>query len=170
LIILIGFMGAGKSSIGRLLARRLGRCFVETDDIIVSLAGRPIPEIFREQGEARFRELEARTLESLKLKQGEVVATGGGLPCRPGGMEALRALGTVIWLKGEFGEMYERARRQGARPMLLGRTRAEVEALYREREPHYRGADLIIETSTCGIDQVVARILSRLRGAGGARL
>ncbi len=170
LVILVGFMGAGKSSIGRLLASRLGRCFVETDDIIVSLGGRSITEIFQQEGEARFRELEARTLESLKLKRGDVVATGGGLPCYEGRMEALRALGTVLWLKGEFGEMYERAQREGARPMLLGRTRSEVQALYWQREPYYGQSDLTVETTGLGIDQVVARILSSLRGAGGARV
>jgi shikimate kinase len=170
LLILVGFMGAGKSSVGRLLARRLGRCFLETDDIITSLAGRSIPEIFREEGEGRFRELEGRTLESLGLKRDDVVATGGGLPCHEGRMEALRALGTVIWLKGEFGEMYERARREGVRPMLLGRTPAEVEALYRQREPYYGRSHLTIETGGAGIDQVVARILAALRKTGGARL
>jgi shikimate kinase len=143
---------------------------VETDDIIVAMAGRSIPEIFREEGERRFRELEGQTLESLKLKQGDVVATGGGLPCWAGRMEALRGLGTVIWLKGEFGEMYERACRHGARPMLLGRTRAEVEALYREREPYYEQADLTVDTRRSGIDQVVARILATLRGTDGGRL
>src|SRR4029450_9953501 len=97
-IILVGFMGAGKSVCGRMLARRLGRCFIETDDMIVASEGRSIPEIFREAGGARFRQLEADTLESLKLKSGEVIATGGGLPCREGRMERLRELGTVGWL------------------------------------------------------------------------
>src|SRR5713101_4870516 len=101
-VILIGFMGAGKSAVGRLLARRLGRCFVETDDMIVARVGRPIPEIFRVEGEERFRELEADALDALRLKSGDVIATGGGLPCREGRMEALRALGTVVWLAGDF--------------------------------------------------------------------
>src|SRR5207245_251958 len=102
----------------------------------------------------RFRELEAEVLESLGLKRGDVVATGGGLPCREGRMARLRALGTVVWLKGDFGEMYERARGAGLRPMLAERSRAEVEALYREREPHYRaaGADCI-ETNTFGANR-----------------
>jgi len=72
-IVLVGFMGAGKSVCGRLLARRLGRCFVETDDMIVAREGRSIPEIFRDAGEPRFRELEADALEALKLKTGEVI-------------------------------------------------------------------------------------------------
>jgi len=169
-IMLVGFMGAGKSTVGRRLARRLGRCFVETDDMIVALEGCSIPDIFRVSGEGRFRELEAAALESLGLKRSDVVATGGGLPCREGRMERLRSLGTVIWLKGEFEEMYERARRAGERPMLAERSRAEVEALYREREPYYRAAHLVIETQGLGVDQTVGRILQTLRQPHGTRV
>ena len=124
-IMLVGFMGAGKSTVGRLLARRLGRCFVETDDMIVAREGR---------------------------------------------MARLRTLGTVVWLKGDFGEMYERAGGAGLRPMLAERSRAEVEALYREREPHYRAAHLVIETRGLGVDQVVGRILRALPQSHGARV
>jgi shikimate kinase len=162
-VILVGFMGAGKSTVGRVLARRLGRCFVETDDVITAREGRAISEIFRRDGEVRFRQLEGEILESLALKSGDVIATGGGLPCRAGRMARLRELGTVIWLKGDLGIALERARRSGARPMLTGRAPEEIEALYREREPHYREADLIVDTSGLTIDQVVARISSLLR-------
>jgi len=162
-IILVGFMGAGKSVCGRMLARRLGRCFIETDDMIAASEGRSIPEIFREAGEARFRQLEADTLESLKLKSGEVIATGGGLPCREGRMERLRELGTVVWLDGDVRELHERASRIGNRPMLDGRSMAEVEELYRARQPYYRRAHITVDTTGLGADQVVARILSALR-------
>lgn len=162
-IILVGFMGAGKSVCGRMLARRLGRCFIETDDMIVASEGRSIPEIFREEGEPRFRQLEADTLESLKLKSGEVIATGGGLPCREGRMERLRELGTVVWLDGDVRELHERASRIGNRPMLDGRSMAEVEELYRARQPYYRRAHITVDTTGIGADQVVARILSALR-------
>jgi shikimate kinase len=162
-IILVGFMGAGKSVCGRMLARRLGRCFIETDDMIVASERRSIPEIFREAGEPRFRQLEADTLESLKLKSGEVIATGGGLPCREGRMERLRELGTVVWLDGDVRELHERASRIGNRPMLDGRSMAEVEELYRARQPYYRRAHITVDTTGLGADQVVARILSALR-------
>ncbi len=168
-IVLVGFMGAGKSVCGRLLARRLGRCFIETDDLIVSGEGRSIPEIFREAGEARFRELEAETIESLKLKSGEVIATGGGMPCREGRMELLRELGTVVWLDGDVRELHARASRIGNRPMLEGRSMAEVEELYRSRQPYYRRADITVDTTGIGADQVVARILVALRKAHAVR-
>jgi len=168
-IVLVGFMGAGKSVCGRLLARRLGRCFVETDDMIVAREGRSIPEIFRDAGEPRFRELEADALEALKLKTGEVIATGGGLPCREGRMEALRALGTVVWLDGDLRELHARATRIGDRPMLDGRPMTEIEALERARRPYYGRAHLTIDTTGLGADQVVARLLSALREAHALR-
>jgi shikimate kinase len=162
-LILVGFMGAGKSSVGRLLARRLGRCFVETDDMITAREGRSIPEIFAHRGEAYFRAAEDEALGLLALKQGDVIATGGGLPCRDGRMERLRALGTVIWLAGDFDTVYTRALRGGERPMLAGRSREEVEGLYRSREPYYRHAHLTVDTDGLGPDQVAARILHALR-------
>src|SRR5881397_1353202 len=115
-VVIFGFMGAGKSVCGRLLARRLGRCFVETDDMIVASEGRSIPEIFREAGEEQFRQLEAEMLDALALKSGDVIATGGGLPCREGRMERLRELGTVVWLAGDLADLCERAGRSGDRP------------------------------------------------------
>src|SRR5438552_19162893 len=99
-VVLVGFMGAGKSVCGRLLARRLGRCFVETDEMITAREGRSISEIFAGPGEARFRQLEAATLDALALKSREVIATGGGTPCREGRMAPLGALGTAVWLDG----------------------------------------------------------------------
>ena len=161
-VVLVGFMGAGKSSVGRLLARRLGRCFVETDDMITARVGRSIPEIFAERGEAEFRALEEEAVRLLALKSGDVIATGGGLPCREGRPAALRAVGTVVWLRGDFDTMYERARRAGERPMLAGRDRDEIEALYRAREPYYRQADLTIDTTGLTADQVVSRLLLAL--------
>jgi shikimate kinase len=158
-VVLVGFMGAGKSAVGRRLAKRLDRCFVETDDMIVAKEGRSIPEIFAERGEAYFRALEAEVLELLRLKHGEVIATGGGLPCRPGAMEALRMLGTVVWLTADFDTLYRRASQAGGRPMLESRSRGEVVALLREREAHYRRAHLSVDTTDLGVDGVVNRIL-----------
>jgi shikimate kinase len=169
-IILVGFMGAGKSVCGRLLARRLGRCFVETDDMIVARDGRAIPEIFRQDGEEVFRRLEGEALEALRLKSGDVVATGGGLPCREGRMATLRELGTVVWLRGDLDELLARARRGGQRPMLDARTVEEIEALYRARQPFYALAHLTVDTAGLGVDQVVARTVAALRGAHVARV
>ena len=137
--------------------------------MIVAGEGRSIPEIFREAGEARFRQLEADTIESLKLKSGDVIATGGGMPCGDGRMELLRELGTVVWLDGDVRELHERASRVGNRPMLESRSMTEVEELYRARQPYYRRAHITIDTTGIGADQVVARILTALREAHAVR-
>src|SRR3981189_3243950 len=108
-IVLVGFMGAGKSVCGRLLARRLGRCFVETDDMIISRDGRAIPDIFRADGEEALLRLEGGGLGALPLRPGDVIAPGGGLPCRDDRIEALRALGTVVWLRGHLPDLLARA-------------------------------------------------------------
>jgi shikimate kinase len=168
-VVIVGFMGAGKSVCGRLLARRLGRCFIETDDMIASRDGRSIPEIFRQSGEETFRRLEGEVLEALALKSGDVIATGGGLPCRDDRMDALRALGTVVWLRGELPDLLERAGRIGGRPMLE-RSPAEIEALYRARESYYARAHLTVDTAGLGVDQVVARMLAALRRTHAARV
>jgi shikimate kinase len=136
---------------------------VETDDMIVSRDGRSIPEIFRQDGEEAFRRLETEAVQAHGLKSDDVIATGGGLPCRPGRMEALRALGTVVWLRGDLEELLARARRSGQRPMLDGRSPAEIDALYRAREPFYARAHLTVETAGLTIDQVVQRIVAALR-------
>ena len=161
-VILVGFMGAGKSSVGRILAARLGRCFVETDEMITATEGRPIPEIFAERGEAHFRALEDEVVRLLGLKRGDVIATGGGLPCRDGRLEALRAIGTVVWLSGDFEALYERALRGGDRPMLSGKTREQAEALYEARKPFYAKADLAVDTTGLNPDQVAARVAAAL--------
>lgn len=161
-IILIGFMGAGKSVVGRLLARKLGLCFVETDDMIAAMEGKSVPEIFGERGEAHFRAREREVLDLLALKSGHVIATGGGMPCHGENLERLRALGTVIWLKARFATLYGRAARSGMRPVLAGRGREEVEALYREREPSYARAHLTVETEGLGPDEVVHALVRAL--------
>ena len=163
-VILVGFMGAGKSSIGRILATRLGRCFLETDDMITAAEGCSIPEIFAGKGEARFRALEDEAVRLLALKKGDVIATGGGLPCGAGRAEALRAIGTVVWLSGDFGDLYERALRGGDRPMLSGRTREQAEALYEARKPFYAKADLTVDTTGLNPDQVAAEVVKALHG------
>jgi shikimate kinase len=162
-VILVGFMGAGKSTVGRLLARRLGRCFVETDAMITAREGRSIPEIFAERGEPHFRQLEAEVLEALAEKHGHVIATGGGFPCGPGVMDRLLQLGTVVWLAADFDAVYARANRVGGRPMLAGRSPEAAAALYRVRQDSYRRAHLALDTTHMNVDAVVGRIVRHLR-------
>ena len=162
-IILVGFMGAGKSTVGRMLARRLGRCFVETDAMITAREGRSIPEIFADRGEPYFRQLETEVLEALTHKRGHVVATGGGFPCEPGVMDRLLQLGTVVWLAADFDAVYARANRVGGRPMLAGRSIEDAAALYQVRQDFYRRAHLALDTTRMTVDAVVGRIVRHLR-------
>ena len=162
-MVLVGFMGAGKSTVGRLLARRLGLCFVETDAMITAREGQSIPDIFAKRGESHFRQLEAEVLEDLADKRGHVIATGGGFPCRPGAMERLREIGTVVWLATDFDTAYERANRVGGRPMLAGRSREDTAALYQARQAFYRRAHLAIDVSLLSSDVTVGHILRHLR-------
>ena len=162
-VILVGFMGAGKSTVGRLLARRLGRCFVETDAMITAREGHSIPEIFEARGEPYFRQLESEVLEALADKRDHVVATGGGFPCEPGVMDRLLQLGTVVWLAADFEAVYARANRIGGRPMLAGRSVEDAAALYRVRQDVYRHAHLALDTTRMTVDAVVARIVRHLR-------
>ena len=99
----------------------------------------------------------------LALKNGDVIATGGGLPCREGRPEALRTLGTMVWLSGDFDVLYDRALGMGHRPMLASRSREEAEALYRARIAFYSQADLTVDTTALGPDQVAARAIALLR-------
>ena len=161
-ILLVGFMGAGKSTVGRLLARHLGLCFVETDDMVTALTGKPIAEIFREKGEDDFRQKEREILDLLVLKQGHVISTGGGLPCDAENLARLKALGTVVWLRGDIATLRDRAARSGRRPLLTNRSHEDVETLYRQREPFYAQAHLIVETDGLGPDEVVHALLRAL--------
>jgi shikimate kinase len=177
-VILVGFMGAGKSTVGRLLARRLGRCFVETDAMITAREGRSIPEIFVDRGEAHFRRLEAEALDALADKRGHVVATGGGFPCEPGVMDRLLQLGVVVWLAADFDTVYARANRVGGRPMLTSRSVEDAAKLYQARQEVYRRAHLALDTTHLTVDAVAGRIIRHLRereraagfaGAGDSR-
>lgn len=106
-IILIGMMGCGKTTCGRLLARRLGRELVDTDALIVEREGRSIPDIFAQSGEDYFRAREVEAAGELARREGLIVACGGGLPLRPAAMDPLRETGTVIFLARDPGETYD---------------------------------------------------------------
>jgi shikimate kinase len=140
-IILIGFMGSGKSSIGKLIAGRLGYLFVDTDALVVQRAGMEISEIFRTEGEERFRDLETEVLESLRERQRCVVATGGGLVLRKRNRELLDELGFVALLTADEEVIFERVSRNSRRPLLQTENpRETVRALLASRRPAYEAA------------------------------
>lgn len=162
-IVLIGLMGSGKSAVGRLLAEKLGRPFVDTDGLVEEAAGCPIPELFAREGEAAFREREAAVISAVAARDGQVVATGGGAVLRPANRAALRATGIVIWLHAPPEALYHRARAQGIerRPLLAGqdplstlRALAEARASAYSEAAHHR-----VETDGRTLPDVVTAIL-----------
>src|SRR5580700_11870609 len=114
----MGFMGSGKSSVGRLVARTLGGRFVDTDRMVIDRAGCAIPEIFAQKGEAHFRELETEALRSLLGAKGLVAATGGGIVIARENRALLRKVGMVVWLTADEETIWERVSRNKNRPLL----------------------------------------------------
>ena len=142
-IVLIGMMGCGKSTVGRLLARRLGRELVDTDALIERRQGRSIPAIFASEGEEGFRALELEVCRELSGRQGLVIACGGGLPTQEKAIAALKENGLVFWLDRDPGETYDGLDVSG-RPLAQG-GREDFLQRYERRAPVYRRwADYII--------------------------
>lgn len=147
-IVLCGFMGAGKSEVGRLLADELSRQLVDTDALIEEEAGLTISEIFRRYGEKHFRQLERCQLVMLKGKRRLVVASGGGTLADPANLADLRADGVIFYLKAEFAKLMERVGKGGTRPLISGAGSEQVlRRLLEERERIYCQADFVVDTS-----------------------
>lgn len=155
-IVLIGMMGCGKSTVGRLVARRLGLEPADTDALIEQRQGRPIPTIFAQEGEAYFRALELELCRELSGRQGLVIACGGGLPTQEGAIAALKKNGLVFWLDRDPGETYDALDVSG-RPLAQG-GREDFLARYALRSPIYhRWADFILvkpESPECAYSRI----------------
>jgi shikimate kinase len=148
-IILIGFMGAGKTSVGRLLAARLGYEFIDTDALVEEATGLSIPLLFQRYGEGRFRTEEKAAVVGATACKKAVIATGGGVVLDPENVARLRKAGVIVWLQATTGAIMERIGREDDRPLLTGRCCvAAVEELLQSRMSYYqRAADLIIDTT-----------------------
>lgn len=168
-VVLVGFMGSGKSSVGRLVARSLKGRFVDTDREVIDRDGREIAEIFAEEGEGYFRQRETEALRSLLGKSGLVVATGGGIVTAPGNAAALKELGYVVWLTASEEMIWERVSRNQKRPLLRTENpRETVHELLEKRNPLYEAvADLKIDTTEMTHAEVAERICGeRLKDKG----
>jgi shikimate kinase len=162
-IVLIGFMGAGKSSIGRALAHRTGLPLFDTDELVARRLEMPITEIFARHGEAAFRNAETTELCALR-PQPAVVVTGGGIVLRPENVSALRRLGVVVHLTADEATLFERATRRATRPLLQTENpRARFAELLAARSALYvAAADVTLDTSGLRRDEVVDAVLSEL--------
>ena len=166
-IVLIGFMGCGKSTIARELRRLLGYPLVDMDAIIEERAGKPITRIFAEDGEASFRDMESRLLEELAgtASGGQIIATGGGVVERPANRHHLRQLGYVVWLCAPPTVILKRTRSSHERPLLNADDPAErITTLLAAREPWYReSAHLAVDTTGLNSHEIATGILESAR-------
>ncbi len=157
-VILIGFMGAGKTTIGEKLASRMNRRMIDTDAYIVAKEGMSINDIFATKGEEYFRELETNVIKELtKTTHNAIISTGGGMPLREENAKLLRKLGKVFYLKSEPGTVYERVKDSTDRPLLNVENPMErIVSLLNERNPKYKKASHVtIETDDKSVDEVV---------------
>lgn len=167
-VVLIGMMGAGKSSIGRRLAARLGIPFVDADAEIEKAAGMSIPEIFASHGEPYFRAGETRVIARLLDGGPQVLATGGGAFMNPETRAAIRAKGISVWLRATLEVLSRRIKRRTDRPLLkTSDPVATLRQLIEERYPVYAEADLTVESREVPHDAIVDEILAGLRARVG---
>lgn len=147
-IILVGFMGTGKSSAGRLVAERTGMQFIDMDEEVAVREGMTVPEIFSSRGEPAFRELERALVKELSQRQGLVISTGGGIVLNPDNIRDFSASGTVICLKAEPEEILKRVGHDTNRPLLQGGDRlARISELLARRKPLYDTIPLQVDTA-----------------------
>lgn len=167
-IVLAGFMGTGKTTVGRILARRLGHKFVDMDELIEKDACMSIAEIFGKEGEARFREIEAGIIKRLAAGDfGEkiVLSTGGGAVVNPGNRALFRSWGTLVCLTASVDEILKRVGDRDDRPLLpAGERREAALRLLSEREHAYRDCDIEVETTGKSVDEVADIIERYVRG------
>lgn len=157
---LIGFMGTGKSSVGRFCAAQLRFEFVDTDDLIERRAGKSITQIFAEQGESAFREIERELVAEMKDWRRRVIATGGGLGAEEANLTSLKQHALVVCLWATPGEIWERVRDQTHRPLLKDPDPQErIRALLELRTPFYRTADVLVNTGSRSAREVVQQVL-----------
>jgi shikimate kinase len=166
-IVFIGFMGSGKTSIGRRVAQRLGFQFVDTDAVIVERAGMQVAEIFERHGEPWFRDEESATLRSLGILQRAVISTGGGIVGREENHALLRALGFVVWLTASEEVIFERVSRNKKRPLLQTENpRQTVHDLLEKRRPLYEAvAQFTLDTSGFSHEQAADAVIAEARRA-----
>ncbi len=169
-MVLVGFMGSGKSTVGPHLAQRLGRPFVDLDDVIEAEAGQSVAEIFSSEGEAGFRERESRCLQRALAGDGSVVAVGGGAPIPEDNWVRIRSGNTVVALMAEPAELARRLNGSTDRPLLQAGAPSVIASLLPSRLPRYLEADLVIKTD--GIDpvEIAERVHNRLSGGGLQRI
>lgn len=158
-VYLCGFMGCGKSHIGRQLAHALGREYVDLDRVIVEREGMTIPEIFDKSGEPYFRQLEAKYIQ--ELKSGYVVATGGGALINDNTAEFAKKSGLSVYINASFDTCYNRIKGDANRPLVVNNTKEQLKEIYDKRAPIYRRNSMVM-VNGCAKDYIIVDEIAKL--------
>ena len=164
-IALIGFMATGKTAAGKVLAEKLGKEFIELDSLIARKAGKTIPEIFQQDGEITFRELEIETTKEVATKKNTVIACGGGIVLNKINIDRLKPECLIVYLTASPAAILKRTAGDEYRPLLMTDDKArQIRELIKFRKPFYeRAADIKIDTSKLDVNSVAEQIIARLR-------
>jgi len=164
-IVITGFMCTGKTSVGKLLAEKLGYQFVDTDDLIEQRVGMKISDIFAVYGEPYFRDVETEVVKEVAKKDKFIISTGGGVVLRKVNMDELRKNGIIVNLTAKPETIYNRLKNQpGVRPLLnKPDPMNEIIKLLSQREEYYKNCDLRIETDNFTVEQIVQQILDYIK-------
>ena len=161
---LIGFMGTGKTSVGRLVAEQLGFDFLDTDELIQSRTGRTIADIFAKEGEPAFRAIEKQVVQELSKREKTVISTGGGLPTNAENLTALKSFALVVCLWASPEKIWERVRNQSHRPLLHdANPQKKIRELLAMREPFYKQADVLINTDLRSVREAAQQIVLQFK-------
>ena len=156
---LIGFMGTGKTSVGKLVAEQLHFDFLDTDEMIHQRTGRTIADIFAKDGEPAFRAMEHQVVEEISLRKKTVISTGGGLPTNPRNLELLKTRALVVCLWSSPEKIWERVGHQSHRPLLHDpNPQQKIKDLLGAREVFYKQADVLINTDTRSLREVAVQV------------
>jgi len=163
---LIGFMGTGKTSVGRLAAEQLNFEFLDTDELIQERTGRTIPDIFANEGESAFRALEQQLVRELAARTNTLIATSGGLPTNPDNLASLKRHALVVCLWASADKIWERVSHQGNRPLLNDPDpQAKIKELLAIRDPFYKQADVLVNTDLRTMREVAHQVAHQYRYA-----
>ena len=167
-IVLVGLPGAGKSTVGRMVADRLQAGFVDIDSILVRKEGKPITMIFAENGEQAFREMERKEVEAALANEPAVIVPGGGWAAQPGQLDGAKARGYFVYLKARAEVAAGRAEPSGTRPVLMGGDPVDqMRTLLKERDPYYARADATVLTEAKPAEKVADEIVRLAQMSAG---
>ncbi|MDK2836334.1 MAG: shikimate kinase [Thermosediminibacterales bacterium] len=168
-IVLIGFMAAGKSTVGKELASKLGLNFIDTDKEIEKKLGISIPEIFKKYGEPFFRKIESEIIYTASNQKGCVISTGGGAFINQNNRENLKKTGIVIWLSVSIQTVLQRIKNLNNRPLLYNKGIDKINNMLKEREKYYKTADFTVKTDGLSVSDIVDIIIEYICRKNGIK-